>query len=331
MAGGQCNVGILGIGSCVPEKVLDNQAIQEMVDTTDEWIVQRTGIHERRILSGEESILTLGGNAAKAALENAGITAEQIGLIIVATATPDYYSPAIASRLQNLVGIRNCAAFDLNAACTGFVYGLTIAESYVQSGGCEYALVVATEGLTRFVDWEDRATCILFGDGAGAAVLGKVGEGEGILARMLCSDGEGAGLITIPGREITAEDMEHRGGEKKQTIWMDGGKVLKFASRVMTSSIEKVLEMAGLDMSDIALIIPHQANIRIIESAIKRFNLDPDKVFVNVQRYGNTSSASIPIALVEAVQSGRIQKGDNIIVVAFGAGLTYGASLIRWI
>ena len=325
-----CRVGILGVGSCVPEKVMTNEELQKMVDTSDEWIVKRTGIHERRILGEQESILTLAVDAAKAALKNAGISGDKIGLILVTTATPDYYSPSIASRIQIPIGVGNCAAFDLNAACTGFVYGLTMAESYIQTSGCDYALIIATEGLSRFTDWEDRSTCVLFGDGAGAVVLGKVSNDSGILARQLCSDGTGAGMITIPGKEINEEDLERRDGIHKQTVWMDGGKVLKFASRVMTSSIEHLLQETGLSLEDVALIVPHQANMRIIESAIKRFNLDPDRVFVNVQKYGNTSSASVPIALCEAVTAGRLKQGDYVIVVAFGAGLTYGSALIKW-
>ena len=323
-------VGILGMGMYVPEKVITNQELESMVDTSDEWIIQRTGIKERRITAANEDAYTVGRDAAKRALENAGIQGSEIGLIIVTTATAGYYSPAIASSIQDDIGAKDCAAFDMNAACTGFIYGLITAEKFILSGTCKYALVIAAETLSKFVDWNDRATCILFGDGAGAAVLGRVDSGFGISASLLQSDGSGRDMITIPGNSISPLDIERRGGKKSKTIWMDGGKVLKFASRVMTSSIEELLLATGLDLADIDMIIPHQANMRIIENAIKRFSLDREKVFINLHKYGNTSSASVPIAMTEAMTTGKLKRGDNVILVAFGGGLTYGAALLKW-
>ncbi|MDR3121455.1 MAG: beta-ketoacyl-ACP synthase 3, partial [Clostridiales bacterium] len=219
--------GVLGVGKYVPERVLTNADLEAIVDTTDEWILQRTGISERRIVAEGETTASMAIKAARAALENAGVDGESIGLVIVTTATPDYYSPAMASHVQHALGAKACAAFDLNAACTGSIYGLAIAESYLRSGACEFALVVGAETLTRVTDWTDRRTCILFGDGAGAAVLGRLPEGYGILSSLLRSDGEGLDLITIPGLSISDEDLLRRGGKHGRTIWMDGAKVMK--------------------------------------------------------------------------------------------------------
>lgn len=323
-------VGVIGLGKYLPEKAITNIDIEKIVDTSDEWIIKRTGISERRAAAGGETGVDIAIKAAKAALADAKIDGGTIGLVIVATATPDYYSPAAASRVQHAIGAKNCAAFDLNAGCSGALYAISMAHGYIRCGACDYALVIGAEQLTRFIDWNDRKTCILFGDGAGAAVLGHVPCGFGIAASMLRSDGEGADTITIPGINISAEDLERRGGVKKPTIWMDGSEVMKFASRAMSSAIGDVAAAAGLDIGDIGLVVPHQANIRIIENAAKRLEIGLDRVFVNVSKYGNTSAASILIALMEAKEEGRIKNGDYVALVAFGAGLAYGAALLRW-
>ena len=230
-------IGILGLGAYLPEKTITNADFEKYLDTTDEWIIQRTGISERRVISDGESTTGIAINAAKSALANAGIDGDMIGLVIVATATPDYYAPATASLVQHAIGANACAAFDLNAGCTGSLYALVVAHSYIRSGSCDYALVVGAETLSRAVDWEDRKTCILFGDGAGAAVLGRTREGAGFLSAMLQSDGGDAGVKTMPAYSISEEDLERRGGVKKPTIWLDGSKVMKFASRAMSSAV----------------------------------------------------------------------------------------------
>jgi len=323
--------GVMGLGMRLPQRVLTNGDLEALVDTSDEWIMQRTGISERRIVAKGETTADIAVAAAKGALADACVEGRQIGLVIVATATADYYSPAIASVVQHAIGADQCAAFDLNAGCSGSVYALVMANSYIMCGACDYALVIGAETLSRFVDWGDRRTCILFGDGAGAAVLGRTPSGYGLLSSLLRSDGEGANLITIPGLTITDEDLERRGGVKSSTIWMDGGKVMKFASRAMHTAVSEVVSGAGLDMSDVSLVIPHQANLRIIENAARHLDLDESRIFVNLNRYGNTSAASILIALLEAARGGRLNDGDYLVLVAFGAGLTYGAALLRWI
>jgi 3-oxoacyl-[acyl-carrier-protein] synthase-3 len=327
---GRAGVGILGTGSCLPEKVLTNADLEKIVDTSDEWIRQRTGMSERRIAADGDTATSLAVRAAQAARADAGVDGSRIGLVIVTTCTADYYSPSIACQVQHAIGAPRCAAFDLNAACTGSVYGLVVAKHHIEAGACDCALVVSAEVLSRLVDWTDRATCVLFGDGAGACVLGKVPDGYGLLSSALLSDGAGADMITIPGIHISDLDLERRGGQKKQTVWMDGGKVMKFASRAMVSSIGEVLEKAGISIGDLSLVIPHHANMRIIDNAAKKLGLGPDRLFVNIQKYSNTSSASVPIALDEARREGRIRRGDHVALVAFGAGLTYGAALMRW-
>lgn len=322
--------GILGLGSHTPEKVLTNFDLEKMVDTSDEWIVKRTGISERRILDNNSLISELGGKSAEKALANAGLKAEDIDLIIATTSTPDYLCPSMACLVQKYIGAVNAAAFDLNAACTGFVYGLTVAEKFISSGFYKHILLVACEGLSRTIDWEDRNSCVLFGDGSGAAVIGPVEDGYGIIASYLGADGSNGHLITIPCCSITEADLEHRPRENKRALWLDGSEVFKFAVRMMPEATEKVLEKAGMTKDDIDLIIPHQANIRIIDGAAKRLGIPPEKVFTNVHKYGNISSASIPVALEEAVNAGQVKKGYNIVLVGFGAGLTWGSVIMRW-
>ena len=323
-------VGLIGTGSCMPRKVLTNFDLEKMVDTTNEWIVQRTGISERRILERDESVMPLALKAAKEAVEDAGLTPEQIDMIIVASSTPEYLSPPLSARLQHEIGAGKCAAFDMNATCTGFVYALSTAESFIRTGAYEHVLVVAAESLSRSIDWNHRSTCVLFGDGVGAAVLGRVERDYGVLESILGSDGGGGDLITIPCTFISDADIERRAGKRINSICLDGGKVLKFASRVMASCVEELLDMGGIDLDEIKLLIPHQAKLRIIDNSIKRIGISPDRVFVNINKYGNTSSASAAVALDEAAKAGMLKYGDYYIMVAFGGGLTYGALLMRW-
>lgn len=323
--------GILGTGKSIPEKVLSNFDLEKMVDTSDEWITQRTGISERRIIDNNMPLHQLGIEASRIALKDAGIKPEDLDLIIVTTETPDYMTPSMSCLIQKGISAANAAAFDLNAACTGFVYALTVANQFIQTGYYKYILIVCCEALSRIVDWQDRSTCVLFGDAAGAVVVGPVDRGSGIIATHIGADGNLGHNITIPCCYINQDDINKRPGENKRTIRMDGSEVFRFAVRVMVQATEKVLEEAGLSMDDIKLVIPHQANIRIIDGASKRLEIDSNKVYANVHKYGNTSSASIPIALDEAAREGLLSKGDNIILVGFGGGLTWASALINWV
>ena len=324
------SVGIIGIGSSLPDKVLSNADLEKLVDTSDEWITKRTGISERRILEKGTPAYTLGLEAARKALDDAKMSADELDLIIVATETPDYLTPSISCIIQSHLGAVNAAAFDLNAACSGFVYALTTARQFIMTGYYKYILIIGCEGLTKVVDWEDRNTCVLFGDGAGAAVLGPVENEYGILSTHIGADGSLGHNITLPCCHITDVDLERRPGENKRTLWMEGGEVFKFAVRIMAQATQKVLDDAGILMEQIKLIVPHQANIRIIEGASKRLGISQEKVYANVHKYGNISSASIPVALDEVVRNGLVKKGDNIILVGFGGGLTWASALIRW-
>ncbi|HHV95510.1 MAG TPA: ketoacyl-ACP synthase III [Clostridiaceae bacterium] len=324
------SAGILGMGKCVPDNVLTNKDLENMVDTSNEWIVQRTGILERRILDKDTPLYELGSKAAIEALKNAGLTPDKIDLIIATTETPDYLTPSMACLIQKSIGASNAAAFDLNAACTGAVYGLTVASQFIVTGYYKYVLVVSCEGLSRVVDWKDRKTCVLFGDGAAAMVVGQVEKGYGILATHIGADGSMGHNITIPCCYIDSEESQKRLSDNKMVIWMDGSEVFKFAVRVMVQATENVLNQSGISIKDLSLIIPHQANMRIIESAVKRLDIPPDRVFSNVQKYGNTSSASIPIALIECIEKKLVAKGSYIVLVGFGGGLTWASALIKW-
>lgn len=324
------SAGILGMGKCVPDNVLTNKDLENMVDTSNEWIVQRTGILERRILDKDTPLYELGSKAAIEALKNAGLTPDKIDLIIATTETPDYLTPSMACLIQKSIGASNAAAFDLNAACTGSVYGLTVASQFIVTGYYKYVLVVSCEGLSRVVDWKDRKTCVLFGDGAAAMVVGQVEKGYGILATHIGADGSMGHNITIPCCYIDSEESQKRLSDNKMVIWMDGSEVFKFAVRVMVQATENVLNQSGISIKDLSLIIPHQANMRIIESAVKRLDIPPDRVFSNVQKYGNTSSASIPIALIECIEKKLVAKGSYIVLVGFGGGLTWASALIKW-
>lgn len=323
-------VGIIGTGKYVPERVLTNQELEQMVDTNDEWIVTRTGIRERRVAASEQASSDLAYEASLQALENAGITAEQIDLIVVATVTPDMAFPSTACILQEKLGAKKAAAFDLSAACTGFIYGLANAANFIATGTYKYALVIGAECLSRITDYTDRNTCILFGDGAGAVVLGTVPEGRGFKSFELGADGTGGQLLKVPGGgsryPATPQSLEG----KQHFIFMAGSEVFKFAVRVMGSAAEEALRKAGMDKSEVDLLVPHQANIRIIQSALNRLNLGEDKCMINLDKYGNVSAASIPIALAEAVESGRVKEGNRLVLVGFGGGLTWGASVLVW-
>jgi len=330
MSVGLIPVGISGIGSYVPERVMTNAELEKLVDTSDEWIRTRSGIRERRIAAADVATSDLAFIAAERALADAGIKASDLDLIIMATITPDYPWPAAACLVQDRLGAHGAAAFDLSAGCTGFVYSLAVGSQFIQTGMYRNVLVIGGDTLSKIINWEDRTTCVLFGDGAGAAVLQPVEEGSGFLSFDLGAEGAGANLLYQPAggtrRPISEESLARR----ENFLHMSGREVFKFAVKVMGESSLRALEKAGLSQEDISYFVPHQANIRIIEAAAKRLNLGMDKVFVNVHKYGNTSAASIGIALDEAVKDGKIKKGDNIVLVGFGAGLTWGATVIKW-
>jgi 3-oxoacyl-[acyl-carrier-protein] synthase-3 len=330
LASKNISAGIIGTGSFVPEKILTNFDLEKMVDTTDDWIVRRTGINERHILDEKTPAYQMGVEAALKAMDNAGISAEELDLIIVSTEAPDYLTPSMACSIQAEIGAVNAAAFDVNAACSGFLYGLAIAQRFIIAGCHKYVLVVGCEGLSRILDWEDRNTCVLLGDGAGAAVVGPLEQGTGIKSSVLGSDGSQGRCLTIPCYYLNEEDLEKRPRMKKQVLWMDGSTVLKFAVRAMAQATTDAVEKAGMTLDDIDLIVPHQANIRIIEGAAKRLGIEMDRIYVNLHKYGNISSACIPLALDEASKNGVIKKGDNIVLVAFGGGLTWASGVLEW-
>ncbi len=323
---------ILGTGSYAPERILTNEDLARVVDTSDEWIRTRSGIRERRIAAQNESTSDMGAQAGQRALENAGLAAAEIDLVIVATITPDMPMPATACLIQHKLGVPTAAAcFDLNAACSGFLYALDTACAMLTSGRYHKALVIGVEKLSAVVDWQDRTTCVLFGDGAGAAVVGLSDEPDrGLLGTKLGAFGDSVELLYIPrngSRPVPTIDAVSSHGH---CIKMKGKEVFKIAVRAMEEAARDILEQHHLRADQISLVIPHQANLRIIEAISQYLELPMDRFFVNVDRYGNTSAASIPIALDEARRSGRIKPGDVMLLVAFGAGLTYGSALIRW-
>ncbi|NLY80307.1 MAG: ketoacyl-ACP synthase III [Lysinibacillus sp.] len=309
------NAGILGLGKYVPEKIVTNFDLEKILDTNDEWIRTRTGIQERRIAREDEHSSDMAYAAAKEALDNAGITPDQIGLILVATITPDRAFPSVACQIQEKLGATNAAAMDLSAACSGFIYALATAKLYVENGGYDYVLVIGVEKLSKITDWEDRNTAVLFGDGASAAVVGKVSEGRGILAFELGADGTG-------GKHLHTND--------KDFIYMNGREVFKFAVRQMGATALSVIEKAGLSKEDVDFLVPHQANIRIMEAARERLELPEDKLSKRIHKYGNTSSSSIGIALKDELDDGNIKDDDIIVLVGFGGGLTWGGAVIKW-
>ncbi len=324
------SVGIIGTGRHLPTKILTNFDLEKMVDTSDEWIKSRTGISERRISDSNTATSDLATAAALKAMNDAEVSEKEIDGIIVATATPDMAFPSTACIVQSNLGARNAFAFDVQAACTGFIYGLSLGEKFISTGDAKIVLVIGAETLTKICNWEDRNTCVLFGDGAGAAVLSKVEKGTGILASLLGAEGWKGEVLTLPagGSRMPATVDTVKSG--KHFIHMDGGEVYKFAVNIMPRATLGVLKKAGLTLKDIDLIVPHQANRRIVESAVKRLKIDNDRIFVNLDKYGNMSSASIPVALDEARTRGLIKGGDNIVLVGFGAGLTWGSCAINW-
>lgn len=322
--------GIAGIGAFAPEKVLTNADLEKMVDTSDEWISTRTGIKERRILAQGQSTSDLGVAAARQALKRAGLQPEDLQLIITATATPDMPFPATGCIIQEKLGAVNAAAFDLQAGCSGFVYALSVATQFVENGAYDRVLVVGADSLTRVTDWTDRNTCVLFGDGGGAAVVMPAQNGNGVLGFHLGADGTGQELLKINAGGSRHPANHDTVDQKLHYIQMAGSEVFKFASKIIEEASRKVLEKAHLTVEDVDLFVPHQANLRIIESAAKRLKIPKEKVFVNVQRYGNTSCGSIPLALNDALAEGRLEAGKVVVLVGFGAGLTWAASAIRW-
>jgi len=321
---------VTGTGSAVPEKVLSNHDLELLVDTTDEWIVSRTGIRERRIASSEEFTSTFATRAALKALEMAGVTPEELDLIIVATVTPDYPFPSTACLLQNNIKAHNAAAFDISAACSGFIYALTTVDKYIRTGAVKKALVVGAEVLSRIVDWSDRNSCLLFGDGAGAVVVEAVDGDNGIRDAMLKSDGSYWELLYQPGPGNRNPSSQTLLDNRLHYIHMQGNEVFKLAVRSMEEAATGVLAAGGYICADIDLFVPHQANKRIIDAIGKRLGLSDEKVFVNLDRYGNTSAASIPIALDEANRTGRIQPGNLVLLDSFGGGLTWAAMSMIW-
>ncbi|RDV83613.1 beta-ketoacyl-ACP synthase III [Ammonifex thiophilus] len=331
MSGWPLRVGIAGLGIYVPERVLTNFDLEKMVDTSDAWIRERTGIRERRIAAPEESTSDLATRAAQEALQAANLSPEEIDLIIVATASPDMLFPATACLVQANLGASRAAAFDLEAGCSGFIYGLAVGAQFIATGSCRHVLVIGAETLSRLTNWEDRSTCVLFGDGAGAAVLSPVSPPRGLLSFYLRSDGSGGELLKLPAGAARLPASRETVEKKLHFIAMNGREVFKFAVRAMEEAALEALNRAGVSSREIDCFIPHQANIRIIDATAKRLDLPPEKVMVNIDRYGNTSAASIPIALYEAVAQGKIKPGEStVLMVAFGAGLTWGSVLMRY-
>ena len=321
--------GILGVGSYLPEKIISNFDLEKIMDTSDEWIRTRTGIKERRVADENEATSDLATKAALNAIKDANLTPEDIDLIIVATITPDMIFPSTACLVQANIKATKAACFDLEAACSGFIYGMTVAKQFIEINTYKHVLVIGAEALSRILDYEDRSTAILFGDGAGAVVMGSVNEG-GVLSTNLGSDGNGKDYLNIPAGGSKNPASEETLKNRLHYVKMAGNDVFKFAVRIMQEASIKCVESANLNLQDIDYLIPHQANIRIIEVSAKRLKLNRDKVYVNLDRYGNMSAASIPVALDEAYREGKIKKGDNIVLVGFGGGLTWGASVVRW-
>lgn len=314
-----------GTGRFLPERVVTNDDLAKIVETNDEWIRTRTGIRERRLADDATSAAAMGAEAARRALDDAGITADQVGTIIVSTATPDRWLPSTACDMQALLGAENAMALDLSAACSGWLYGLSMAEGYLAAGRTEYALVVAAEKMSGILDWTDRTTCVLFGDGSGAAVLRRAQGEKGIVSSFHRSDGHLAELLYRPAGGIAVPITEETLVTRDHMLRMSGREIFKNAVRSMAEACSNALEQAGIEGDDVDLLIPHQANIRIIESTAKYAGIPMEKVFVNVDRYGNMSSASIPVALDEALEQGVIQPGMKVLTATFGAGLTWGA------
>ncbi len=321
---------IRGLGFSVPETVWDNHKIEQLVDTTDEWIQSRTGIVTRRIAGEQDTVATLAASAARSALDKAGLKPTDIDLIIVATMTPEMPFPSTACFVQDMIGAVNAGALDISAACTGFIYGLALGSSMIQSGSVENVLVIGAETLSRIVDWTDRNTCVLFGDGAGAAVLSKDGPGGRIIDTILRADGSRTDLLFMPGGGSRHPASEETVRNRMHYLKMTGKGLYKEATTSMADGVKEVLDKNGLTVADMDILITHQANLRIILSTAKKLDISPEKAYVNIDRYGNTSAATIPIAMTEAYEEGRINEGDTVVLVGFGSGMTWGASIVRY-
>ena len=321
---------VKGTGYAFPAAVLSNKDLEQMVDTNDQWIVDRTGIRERRIADSHTSTSTFCIEAALMALKNSGLEAEQLDLIIVCTSTPDMFFPSTACIVQAHLEAWNAAAFDLEAGCSGFVYGLSVAEKFLLSPACKNILVIGADLLSKIVDYTDRNTCVLFGDGAGAMVLESISGENRILGSYLGADGRGADMLYLPAGGTARPSSFETVEGKLHSIKMNGPGVFRFASKVIVETAQKLLNMAGLTYQDIDLFVPHQANLRIIQTAMKHMNIPAEKTVINIDKFGNTSAASIPVALSMAEEEGRLKSNDLVLIIAFGAGLTYGGALIRW-
>ncbi len=324
------NAHVTGWGSYAPSQVLTNKDLEGMVDTSDEWIVSRTGIRERRVAAAHETTATMAAVAGLRAIRTAGIDPDEIDLILLATLTPDYWMPSTAALVKEAIGNTKAAAMDVSAACSGFVYAYSTAHAYISSGMAKHVLVIGAELLTRFLDYTDRNTCILFGDGAGAIVLSASEEPGGGLGIELTTESQGAYMIWLPAGGAKSPPSNETVARGEHFVRMEGKETYRFATRTLATTALAAIQRAGLQPSDIDLFIPHQANIRIIEAVAKGLGLAMDRMYVNLDKYGNTSAASVPIALAEAANEGRIKVGDRIVIVAFGAGFTSGAVAIEW-
>ena len=325
------NVGIIGVGAYAPETVMTNSDLEKMVDTSDQWITERTGIRERRISPADVPTSELAALAAEKALADAGLTIDDMDAIIIGTSSPDMFYPSVGCLVQTrLKANRKIPAFDLQAGCSGYSYAMVVATQFIRTGMFKKVLVIGADEISKMINWQDRNTCILFGDGAGAGVLGEVDAPYGILGAFMGADGIGGELLKFPAGGTRMPATEETVRQKLHSVHMEGNEVFKFAVRVMGEAAGKALEDAGLVESDIDWLIPHQANMRIIQSAAKRLKMPMEKVIINLDRYGNTSSASIPLALEEAVRDGRIQPGNIVMMVGFGAGLTWASLVLRW-
>jgi len=321
---------ITGVGSYVPEKILTNADLEKMVETSDEWITSRTGIKERHIAAKDEFTSDMAAKAAQRAMKMAGVSAEQIDLVIVATITPDMPFPSTACLVQQKIGARRAAAFDLEAACSGFIYGIEIAQQFIMSRTYDTALVVGAEKLSSIVDWTDRNTCVLFGDGAGAAILQHRENSNGLLTVVMGADSNKAGLLSMPGGGSACPATPESVASGLHFLRMDGKETFKNAVNAMVSAANDAMRRCDIDITKIKCVIPHQANQRIIDAVGERLKATPEQLFVNLHKYGNTSAASVAIALDEAVAAKKIQRGDLVLLVVFGAGLTWGAAVIEW-
>ncbi len=325
------SVVIKGMGAYAPKNVVTNEDLSQIVDTSDEWIRTRTGIGERHLADESETVSFMASEAAKEALENSGLSIEEIDLLIVATMTPDMLFPSTACLVQSKLGLKKVASFDIEAACSGFLYALEVGSSMLKAGAYKNALIIGSEKISGIVDWQDRTTCVLFGDGAGAAVLSKSEEPDiGVLGALLRADGDAAHLLHMPGGGSNIPASSESLDDRQHFLKMNGKEIFKVAVRYMEQATLDLLESKGLTIEEIDCVIPHQANMRIIDSLGERLGVPKEKFVNNLVRYGNTSAASIPIALTEAVKLGKLKKGDHLLLIAFGAGLTWGASLIKW-